>query len=130
MLADTSGIRSRRGIAPWDMTALMRHTRVCDTLLKVAEENYVDLLPRVREDLARAMSVWFIQDGYRAEIEWSDIELCFVGRIRLLVKDIEFKGVTPSELQRSFKDAVHRHVGKQVILLPAPSSASQLERCA
>ena len=57
--------------SPWDQTLHMRHVRVCDTFLKVAEGTYIDLLPRVREDLARAMSFWLTEEGYRADIEWS-----------------------------------------------------------
>lgn len=124
LTADPSESGSRRAAAPWDMTVHMRHARVCDTFLTVAEESYADLLPRVREDLARAMSLWFLQDGYRAEIAWSDIDACFVGRIKNLSKDVEFSAATPSELHLAFKDAVKAYIGTAPFLLPPPRSAS------
>lgn len=113
--------------APWDTTVHMRHVRVCDAFLKVAEGTYIDLLPRVREDLARAMSFWMTQDGYRADVEWSFLDGCFVGRIRHLLDDVEFRGATPSDVQEAFKAAVKAYLRSAVFLLPAPSSVPQLE---
>ena len=116
--------------APWDMTAYMRHVRVCDTFLKVAEETYSDLLPRVRDDLARAMSFWLMQDGYRADIEWRHDAACFVGRIKLIAEHVVFSGATPSDLQQAFKNAVKTYTARAVLSLPAPSSVSYLDQVA
>ena len=113
--------------SPWDPTLHMRHVRVCDTFLKVAEGTYIDLLPRVREDLARAMSFWLTEEGYRADIEWSYDDACFVGRIRHIVEVVEFTGATPSELQLAFKTAVKSYIRRAVLLLPTPNSVPRLE---
>ena len=114
--------------AVWDMSVHMRHARVCDTFLKVAEETYTDFLPRIREDLARAMSTWLMKDGYRAEVEWSDVDACFVGQIRHIPDGGEFRGATPSELKQAFEDAVAVYRAAEVFLLPAPSNVLRLER--
>ena len=113
--------------SPWDPTLHMRHVRVCDTFLKVAEGTYIDLLPRVREDLARAMSFWLTEEGYRADIEWSYDDACFVGRIRHIVEVVEFTGATPSELQQAFKNAVKSYIRRAVLLLPTPNGVPRLE---
>jgi len=123
---ETSSLKASAPItrAPWDLTVYMRHARICDTFLQVAEDTYRDFLPRVREDLAGAMSIWLRHDRYGADVQWSDAEGCFIGHIRDAEDDIQFRGLTPSELHQAFKDAVEAYKETSVYFLPAPDSAS------
>ena len=48
------------------MAMHMRNAAMCESFLRVAATQYADLLPRVREDVAKAMSVWLGNSGYSA----------------------------------------------------------------
>ena len=89
------------------MAMHMRNAAMCENFLRVAATQYADLLPRVREDVAKAMSVWLGNSGYSAEIVWSGEEDCFVGHLRNTGKDVvSFHGRTPIGLERAFEKAV------------------------
>ena len=97
-------------VLPWDMTDHLRDHAICDAYLEVARERYPDLLLKVRQNIARAMSGWLMIDGVRADVRWSDEENRFTGRLRGFGDDVAFHGETPTELRNAFAEAVRVHV--------------------
>lgn len=98
------------GRAPWELAEHLK-SQVCDAYLTVAKSSYPELLAKVRENVARAMSGWLVQDGYWADVIWSDEGGCFVGRLRGTGCDTaNFRGETPAEMQEAFARAVRDHV--------------------
>jgi hypothetical protein len=94
---------------PWDMTSHLMSHGMCEVFLEVARDRYPDLLLKVRENIARAMSGWLIEEGMRAEVRWSDPDNRFVGRLKGFGDDICFHGETPTEVQQAFAEAVRNH---------------------
>ena len=77
------------------MSANMTNIGMCDTLLRVANKQYADLLPSIRMDAARAITGWMVLFGYRANIQWSDEDDCFIGCVRNGGSDfVSFHGKT------------------------------------
>ena len=117
--------------ASWDMVQHLTDKGMCDAFLAVARDRYPDLLLRVRESIARAMSGWLLQDGYRADVQWSGTHDCFVGRVKFLdVDGVFFKGVTPAEVHDAFLAAVRSVVdGADPLqaLIEAPAQPGTLE---
>jgi len=94
---------------PWDMTRHLMSHGMCEVFLEVARDRYPDLLLKVRENIARAMSGWLIEEGVPAEVRWSESDNRFDGRLRGFGDDICFHGETPTEVQRAFAEAVLNH---------------------
>jgi len=101
--------RVRQGGHPWDMTSHLTNRGMCEAFLQVARERYPDMLLKVRENIARAMSGWLIEEGIRAEVRWSAEDNCFSGRLRGFGDEVCFSGETPAEVQRAFAEAVRNH---------------------
>lgn len=94
---------------PWDMTRHLMNQGMCEAFLEVARDRYPDLLVKVRENIARAMSGWLIEEGVRADVRWSDTDNRFDGRLKGFGDDIRFHGETPAEVQQAFAEAVRNH---------------------
>ena len=93
------------------MVEHLKNQGMCDAFLTVAKQRYPEMLARVRENVARAMSGWLILDGHRAEVRWSQQDECFVGCLRGVEDDIvRFRGETPAEVQDAFAKAVRDYV--------------------
>ena len=91
----------------WDVAQHLKDSRMCGAFLSVAEDRYPDLILKVRNEIARAMSGWLVLNGHRAEVRWSPKLDCFVGRINPLSENsVYFKGETPAEVQTAFAAAV------------------------
>ena len=92
------------------MAQHMRNASMCETFIRVAQAQYADLLPRVRKDVAKAMSIWLCLGEYSAEVVWSADEDCFVGHLRNTGGDeVSFHGRTPIGLERAFEKAVSNY---------------------
>lgn len=109
-----SPLVSRRKIMRYrllDFSVFMRDARVCDETLKVAETQYLDLLPKVRSDVARVMSTQLVHYGYRSIVCWSEEDGCFIGCLINVGRDfVSFHGKTAVELQESFRKATYEYV--------------------
>ena len=114
--------------ASWDMVQHLTNKSMCDAFLAVARDSYPDLLLRVRESIARAMSGWLVQDGYRAEVRWSGTQDSFVGHVRLVDEDgLFFQGRTPAEVHNAFLSAVRSLTGGAVSLEVVTETPAQLD---
>lgn len=105
------------------MAIHMRNAVMCETFIRVAATQYPDLLPKVRQDVARAMSVWLGLHDYSAEVKWSGDEDCFIGHLRNTGRDsVSFHGKTPIGLERAFEKAVRDYMDAQA---RAPETAEE-----
>ncbi len=94
-----------------DIAAYMSDVPMCEAFLRTAQRDYADFLPRIRNDIARAMTGWLALHGYRAEVRWSGMDDCFVGQLRNTGEDVvDFHGKTPIGLNRAFERAVEDYV--------------------
>jgi len=97
------------------MAMHMRNAVMCETFIRVAATQYADLLPKVRQDVARAMSVWLGLHDYSAEVSWSADDDCFIGHLRNTGEDrVSFHGKTPIGLERAFEKAVRDYMTARV----------------
>ena len=94
---------------PWDLTRHLKNHGMCEAFLEVAQDRYPDLLLKVRENIARAMSGWLLEEGVPADVRWSGTDNRFEGRLKGFGDDICFHGETPTEVQQAFAEAVRNH---------------------
>lgn len=94
---------------PWDLTSHLKNHGMCEAFLEVAQDRYPDLLLKVRENIARAMSGWLLEEGVPADVRWSGADNRFEGRLKGFGDDICFHGETPTEVQQAFAEAVRNH---------------------
>jgi len=97
-----------------NISANMTNAAMCDTFLRVAQEQYTDMLPRVRIDAARAMTGWMVLFGYRALVQWSDVDDCFIGCVQNAGSDfVSFHGKTAAGVKEAFEKAVRDYMVKR-----------------
>jgi hypothetical protein len=94
---------------PWNMAIHFKDHGMCEAFLQVAQDQYPDLLLKVRESIALAMSGWLVEDGVGADVRWSGPDKCFAGRLKGVDEDINFHGETPAEVQKAFTEAVRTY---------------------
>jgi hypothetical protein len=98
---------------PWDMTRHLVNQGICEAFFEVAGDHYPDLLLKVRENIARAVSRWLMEEGVRAEVRWSDADNRFAGRLKGFGDDICFHGETPAEVLQAFVESVRNQRPKR-----------------